>query len=169
VSVFGKKDDDPLAQELIDEIRRLSKEVAELRGERDAGKEAVKLSSDIASLKKELTDLRIEKDRETEKHEREKREVEHMVGLEKKRQEFEVDAAKRDVKLTVREENLKEDRQRFEQEMQFTRERFEKEVGYLQGLMKEVLERLPTVTVEKSIDLAMNGNGNGQREKAEVD
>jgi hypothetical protein len=166
MSLFAKQDD-PVAQELLDEIRRLSKEVAELHGERDAGKEAVTLADSIGRLKKELTDLRIEKDRETEKHQREKREVEHMVGLERKRQDFEVDAAKRDVKLTVREENLKEDRARFEQEMKFTRERFEKEVGYLQSLMKEVLERLPTVTVEKSIDLALNGNG--KRDKAEVE
>lgn len=168
--MFGKKDEnDPVAQELLDEIRHLSKEVAELRGERDAGKDAIKLSDSIVRLKKELTTVQIEKDRETERHDREKREVEHMVGLEKKRQEFEVDAAKRDVKLTVREENLKEDRQRFEQEMKFTRERFEKEVGYLQDLMKQVLKRLPTVSIEKSVELTANGNGNGHREPAEVD
>lgn len=166
MSLFATKQDS-IAEELMEEIRKLSKEVAGLRGERDAGKEAVRLSSDIGDLKKELTDLRIEKDRETERHEREKREVEHMVGLEKKRQEFEVDAAKRDVKLTVREENLKEDRQRFEQEMKFTRERFEKEVGYLQDLMGQVLERLPSVTVEKSIDLAFKQPVNG-RKKAEA-
>jgi hypothetical protein len=166
VSLFSK--DDPRADELLEELRGLKRQVAEIKGERDAGKEAVKLTDDIVRLKKDLTALEIQKDRETETHEREKREVEHMVGLEKKRQSFEVDAAKRDVKLTVREENLKEDRKRFEEEMKFTRERFEKEVGYLQSLMKEVLERLPTVTVEKSIDLTFPTNGNGNREKAKA-
>jgi hypothetical protein len=168
VSLFAKQDD-PVAQELLDELRGLKKEVAQLHGEREANTEAIKLSDAIVKLKKELTNLQIEKDREKESHSREKREVEHMVGLERKRQEFEVDAAKRDVKLTVREENLQSDRERFEQEMKFTRERFEKEVGYLQGLMKEILERLPTVSVEKAIDLKVNGNGNGHKEPAEVD
>lgn len=168
MSLFGDKND-PRADELLDELRGLKKQVTELRGERDANTEAVRLSDNIVQLKKDLTKLQIEKDRETEKHERERREVEHMVGLEKKRQSFEVEAAKRDVKLTVREENLKEDRKRFEEEMQFTRERFEKEVGYLQDLMKQVLDRLPTVTVEKSIDLAFRQpNGNSKRDKAEA-
>jgi hypothetical protein len=167
VSLFTK--DDPRADELLEELRGLKRQVTELKGEREANQEAVKLTDDIVRLKKDLTELEIQKDREQETHDREKREVEHMVGLEKKRQTFEVESAKRDVKLTVREENLKEDRKRFEEEMKFTRERFEKEVGYLQSLMKEVLERLPTVTVEKSIDMQFNGNGNGHREKAEVD
>ena len=144
---------DPRADELVEEIRKLTREVAELKGERDAGREAVSLARDITRLKKELTDLEIDKDRQEEAHEREKREVEHMVGLQRRRSEMETEAAQRDVKLTVREENLKQDRDRFEKEMEFTRERFEKEVGYLQDLMREVLSRLPTVSVEKSIDL----------------
>jgi len=95
--------------------------------------------------------LRISKSRVTEEHEREKRELTHMIGLEKKRQEVELTQGKREATLTVREENLKADRERFEEQMNFTRERFEKEVGYLKDLMGEVLDRLPTVTVDKTI------------------
>lgn len=168
MSLFGKTED-PVAQEIIERIETLSKAVAKLRGERDATKESLKLSDDIVELKKRLTNTQIEYDREKEKHEREKREVEHMVGLERKRQEFEVTSAKRDVQLTVREENLKEDRRRFEEEMDYTRKRFGEEIGRLDGLMKDILKRLPEVKVEKSIDLQMpNGNGNGKHEPVEA-
>jgi hypothetical protein len=35
--------------------------------------------------------------------------------------------------------------------MDFREERFKKEVGYLKDLMAQVLERLPTVTVDRKI------------------
>jgi hypothetical protein len=156
--MFGKPD--ATSEKLLAEIRGLSTQVAELQGERDEAKEELKLADDIVRLKRTLTNLEIEKDRETEKHEREKREVKHMVGLEKKRQEFEVESAKRDVKLTLREENLKADRDRFEEQMKFSTQRFEREVGYLKELMGEVLDRLPTVKVDKRVTVGANGNGN---------
>jgi hypothetical protein len=35
--------------------------------------------------------------------------------------------------------------------MSFQEDRFKKEVGYLKDLMEKVLERLPTVTVDRQI------------------
>jgi hypothetical protein len=68
------------------------------------------------------------------------------VGLERKRQEFEISQSKREAIVAVREENLEADRQRFEEQMRFIMTRFETEVADQKGLMKEMLKRLPTVT-----------------------
>ena len=147
-------------KQILEEIRGLRKQVAEIKGERDAVRDEISLSKALVALKTEKTDLEIDLARVKEQHEREKREIEHMVGLERKRREFEIDSAKRDTTLTVREENLTADRERFEKEMQFTRARFEEEVGYLKSLMGEVLERLPTVKVDRKItELVGAANG----------
>lgn len=137
--------------ELKTVIASLKDEIAELRGERKARQKELGLTDDVIRLKTEIEDLRIAKSRLTEAHEREKRELTHMVGLEKKRQEVELAQGKREATLAVREENLKADRDRFEEQMKFTRKRFEEEVGYLKDLMGEILDRLPTVTVDKTV------------------
>lgn len=142
---------DPERKALADAITALKAEIAELRGERKARQKELSLTDDVIRLKTDIEDLRIAKSRLTEEHDREKRELTHMVGLEKKRQEVELAQGKRDAILEVREENLEADRERFDESMKFTRERFEQEVGYLKDLMKEVLDRLPTVTVDKKV------------------
>lgn len=142
------------SEKILAELQTLSKRVAELKGERDATREELDLATDVVRLKRELTNLEIEKDRQHEAHEREKREVEHMVGLERKRSEFEVESSKRDVTLTIREENLKADRDRFEQQMDFMTKRFDGEVKYLKELMTEILGRLPSVEVNKTVEIS---------------
>lgn len=132
-------------QKILEQIESLSREVAGLKGERKAQTEAVKLADQVVTLKTQISDLEVNKSKLTEAHEREKRELEHMVGLEKKRQEFEVVSAKRDAKLTVREENLKAEQDRFEERMAFQSKQFDGQVEYLQKLMGQILERLPTV------------------------
>lgn len=148
-----KKDDLFAAEreELLAEIRGLRTDLRAARQERDEAKARVRLEDEITGLKKQKVELEIKRDKITEDHEREKREVKHMVGLERKRQEFEIDQAKRETTVTVREENLAADRARFEEQMKFTTERFQAEVGYLKDLMGEVLDRLPTVTVDKTV------------------
>lgn len=80
----------------------------------------------------------------SEKYDRREREIEHMLGLERKRTEFELATAKREAMLTVREENLKVDRARFEERMTFHDKRFTEEVGYLKDMIGTLAERLPT-------------------------
>ena len=148
------KKDDPFAaerEELLGEIRGLRKDLAAASKERGELRDRVKAEDQITELKKKIVDLEIRRDKLTEDHEREKREVKHMVGLERQRQEFEIDQAKRETTVTVREENLAADRNRFEEQMKFTTKRFEEEVGYLKGIMTQVLDRLPTVTVDKTV------------------
>ncbi len=133
--------------ELIGEIRGLRKDIVELKARKAVLEREVDLSDEVIRLKRQISDLEINKSKITEQHDREERELRHMIGLEKKRQEVELVQGKRDATLAVREENLAADRKRFEDEMGFQRKRFEEEVGYLKDMMKEILGRLPNVEV----------------------
>lgn len=106
----------------------------------------LELAEEILTLKTRIADLKIEEGGIKEKHAQERRELTHMIGLEKKRQEFEIAQAKRETEVKVREENLAADKVRFEQQMTFHSKRFEEEVGYLKDLMGQVLGRLPDIT-----------------------
>lgn len=147
------------AKAQLDEgVLALKAEIQHLEAERNARVRVGDLDKEIAKLKEQITGLRIEKSKLDEDNAREKREVMHMVGLERKRQEAEaeqakkdLDNAKREATLAVREENLKAERLAFEQSMKFQEERFKKEVGYLKDLMGQILDRLPTVTVDRQI------------------
>lgn len=154
-----KIDDDQLAR-LTDEIRNLSRQVAALEGERNYLDERRNLSDEIAMLKEQIEDYKIKRLRQTEEHETEKREVKHMVGLERKRQEFEheqamkeVEAARREAVLEVREANLEQNRKEFEDRMKFITERFTTEVSYLKEIMEVLADRLPSVNVELNREL----------------
>lgn len=108
-------------------------------------KEALKLGETIQRLQKQVSDLEISKSKKEEEFAREKREVEHMVGLQREKSEFETESAKREATLSVREENLKADRTRFEEQMKFQNDRFTQEVGYLKEMLGRVLEAIPNV------------------------
>lgn len=137
-------------QQVLDKIEELAEELAKLRGERKAARDELSLSDQVKKLREEIATLEIDKAKVEEENARKLREVEHKVGLDEKRQEFERTRAVKDAELAVREEALSADKQRFEDEMKFQRERFETEVGYLHKMVDEVLERLPKVTWEHS-------------------
>lgn len=94
---------------------------------------------DITDLREEIETLKIEKARREEEYARREREVEHKVGLERKRQAVELANATREATLKVREENLAADKTRFAEEMKFQRERFTTEVSYLKEMLQQVL------------------------------
>ena len=102
----------------------------------------------VTDLRAEIETLKIEKGRKHEEHAKEERELRHMIGLEKKRQEFEIEQARKETSLTVREENLAAEKTRFTEQMKFHEDRFKEEVGYLKGMVKEVLDRLPNINME---------------------
>lgn len=165
--MFGKTDDARI-ETLTEEIRTLSKRVASLKGERDSVNEELGLSTRITALEREKTAKEIELDKVKEQHAREKRDIEHMVGLHKTRVTQEIELAKREQTITVREENLKADRDRFEDQMKFMQKRMETELERLNKLTSEILTRLPTVKVDRAIretvGAAVNSNGNGDAE-----
>lgn len=101
----------------------------------------------VVKLREEIETLKIEKSRKVEEHETERRELTHMIGLEKKRQEFEIAQTTREMMVQVQEANLAADKKRFEAQMEFQTERFEAEVGYLKEMMKDILGRLPNVNM----------------------
>jgi SMC interacting uncharacterized protein involved in chromosome segregation len=152
---------DPVSTKILDAIRSVSKQLAEMKGERDAVSEELGLSTRVVSLEREKTKKEIELDRVKEQHERERREIEHMVGLHKKRTEQEIEIAKREQVVTLREENLKADRDRFEQQMEFMQKRMEGELERLNGLTSEILDRLPKIEFNRTVEERYGSNGNG--------
>ena len=143
--MFTRQDKTKLMQQVGD----LKGELAALRAEMQAVSTADRLSNDIVKLRENIADLKAQESAITEKYERERREVEHMVGLERKRQAFEVDQAKREATVELREENLAADRKRFDEQMKFMESRLTEEVRYLKDdILKGILERLPTWNTE---------------------
>jgi len=117
---------------------------------RDALSDAEKTMARIGELVKlrdEIETLKIEKGRREEEYAKKDREIEHKIGLERKRQEFEIAQSKREATVTIREENLKADRDRFESQMKFHDERFTQEVGYLKDMIADMLKRLPSAEI----------------------
>lgn len=159
--LFGKSQTelDQERQELLDELAEIRADLKTLRRERKAEDELVCSREKATRLEREITQLQITKDKLEEDNARKLREVTHQIGLEKKRQEFEIDSAKRATALEVREENLAHDKNAFEKEVAFRTERFEKEVGYLKGLMEKILARTPEITFEGTLVGAPNGSG----------
>lgn len=126
----------------------VSKEEKELLQRLRALEPVGALSEQVVKLKKEICDLEIGKAKAKETHDREERELRHMIGLEKKRQEVEIAQAKRETELLVREGNLKAERARFDENLKFNTERFEKMESYLKEMMANILQRLPNVNME---------------------
>lgn len=109
---------------------------------------ALRMTGDLTKLRQELETVKIEKARKDEEFARRERDIEHKVGLERKRQEFEVAQAKRESTVAVREENLKADKDRFAEQLKFHEDRFSTEVGYLKDILKEMMGRLPTANIK---------------------
>jgi len=152
--------------ELVERIVELRGDIKGLKAEREAAREELALADTVVELKRKVEDLKISEDRINEKHARERREVEHSVGLQRKRQEFELESAKRDTELTVREENLHAEQDRFDRDMNFQREELSKQVMYLKELIEKTFERLPSasMTLKGNLVSADAGRDNGNHE-----
>ena len=110
------------------------------------------------------TKLKIEKSVETEKHERERREVEHMVGLQKKRADQEQELAVKAAELAVREGNLSAKEDQFEERLKNVTEQLLAQIEYLRtDIIAQILQRLPTFEVKTALEphrlLAAGRNG----------
>ena len=106
------------------------------------------LSAQVLSLKQQIAQLQIDKSKIEEQHAKEERELRHMIGLEKKRQEVELVQAKKDTELTVREGNLAAEKARFEEQLKFNTQRFETMEKYLKDMLSDILKRLPNVSMK---------------------
>ena len=110
------------------------------------------LEAKIATLKEELETVRIEKGRKDEEFARKEREIEHKVGLERKRQEFEITQAKREATVEIKEKNLENERALFEKQMEYYEAQSEKRLQSLEGIIKPLLKALPTAEIIARLD-----------------
>lgn len=134
--------------QLNEEIRKLSQRVAELTGEVAALSALKDRTQELRDVEERLERIKLEKAGIEEAQKRKEREVEHKVGLLLQTQEQDLKTARKETELQVREQNLDLDKARFEQEMAFQRTHLEKQVSDMQGLMAQILERLPVISVE---------------------
>lgn len=138
-------------------VSREEKElVTRLRDLGSVGPETVPaLTAEVVALKRQLVDLEVSKSKITEDFEKRERELRHMIGLEKQRQEQEREQAKVTLAqaataatLDVRTENLAADKRRFEEQLAFNTERFSTMEKYLKDMLADILQRLPNVNVK---------------------
>ena len=129
----------------VEVLTDLQKDIlARVEGDLKGIRSVVDLAAKVKALREEKEKLEIEAARRDEAFARKEREIEHKVGLERKRQEFELASGKREATLSVREENLAADRKLFEEQMAFHEKRFTEEVSYLKQIIGDIAERLPT-------------------------
>jgi len=153
-------EDRKVLRELTAYLReQLTKDIREVLGYAKLhGPKELELSDKIVTLKNRIVELEIKESKITETHQKEERELKHMIGLEKKRQEFEIQQARKETAVGVREENLAADKKRFEDQMAFHNARFEEEVKYLKEIMGQILKRLPDVSAALNIGKASDGS-----------
>ena len=108
----------------------------------------------VESLKGQLSDLRIKRDEIDAKYKRDGIDIEFKVGLERLRHEQELTLSKRDAILSVREENLSKDLERFEAQSEFQRKAIANEMHGLHEMVNKLMERLPDARI-----IAKLGNG----------
>jgi len=141
--MFGFRDEQGIRKSVTEAVERI------VRGALADAESVLTRLGDLTKLRAEIETLKIEKGRTDEDYARKDREIEHKVGLERKRQETEIGLAKREAILGAQEEALKADRKRFEDQLEFHEKRFTAEVGYLKDLIGDLAKRLPEIRVEE--------------------
>ncbi len=102
-------------------------------------------------LEEQIETLKLEHANFKEDQARQVRETEHKIGLVKRQHEQEVEFAKREVALEVKEKTLDADRKRFEEQMKFEREQLEGQIGHLRDIIDPLLRALPSAEIIASI------------------
>lgn len=158
---MGRRDTatETVNQELLGEIQYITHALkaaqareAQLIGLVNDGATVVGLENEIARLTREVTKLEIARDKQLETTKRERREIEHLVGLERKRSEAETALALREAKIGVREEAFAKDLNRFQEQMDFNNAQFNNQVRYLQEIVGKVLAHLPKVELGYAVE-----------------
>lgn len=129
---------------LADEISELTREVRGLRQERDN-------TAELNTLRQQVETLKLEKDRLVESNDRKIRETEHAVGLLKQKNEQDTANAIREAELKVREDNLSIEQERFKADMDFRTKHMAEEMDRFEGVLQQVLERLPILQANMKI------------------
>ena len=138
------------------QVVELSKQAEKFRG-------IIDLEAEINDLKRDLVDQEINESKQEESRLRKEREVEHKIGLLKRSQEFELERAKSETTLEVREKNLDADEKRFEEHMEFYKGHMELQSIYLKDVIEMLSSRLPTAEIIGRIEAG------GRQQKASGD
>lgn len=140
--MFGRKQEG-LDVDLLDRVESLTVELVKLEAQIEGSRQALELADQAAELREEISRLNIQRSEIEEKHARERREIDHKLGLQRARQEQELELGIREAQLQAKEENLAADQRRFEESVKFIKD----ETANQRKLLEEVLKRLPTVTI----------------------
>lgn len=137
--------------QIITQIEGLATVLAEVKSELKETSSARRLQTQLTKLKEEIADAEINRSKQAEEFARERREIEHHVGLERERTTLEIEQGKQQAKLDVREENLWAEKDRFEDHMKFYKEQMDAHIADVKTILTEVMTRVPTVTVDRKI------------------
>lgn len=144
--MFGKA---ARERSLLDRIESLARQQAEVAGILDSKYEILGIAEQYEQAKKQLVDVQLELEKSHEQHARERREIDHKLGLHRIQVEQERTAAIKEAQLAVREEALTAQQGRFEKEMEFMQQRFEDEVKSQRVIVEQVLGRLPSFSHQR--------------------
>lgn len=143
MGLFGT---DPVIKDLSNRINELTNQLSSKNLV-----EELELTEEVVNLKKQVTELEIEKSKKDEEFDRQKREIEHKLGLERKRVEFERQQAVAEAEMKVREGNLDEEKQRVKDQLDFMTARFEKELESMSRMTEKVMNFIPHMNVDHRI------------------
>lgn len=124
----------------------LAKQVEILSGRLEGLQTNYDLEQQRQGLLQQVADLEIKIKKDGEDFARERREIEHKLGLEKQRQESDLEIAKQQAELDAREKWLENQEDQFDEKLEW----FKTQTQEHQKLSKEILTRLPKVTVKQS-------------------
>jgi hypothetical protein len=113
----------------------------------------------LGDVTKKLAEMEIQQAKKQEEWDRREREIEHKIGLERKRQEFEIEQSKRETKVSVQQDNLAADKERFKSEMDFQRTHLQEEITSLRTLVGQLLKRLPSAEIIATVGGKSNKSG----------
>jgi hypothetical protein len=148
-----------LPAEELDEIRKLSAEVAKLSGAVDALREQKDALIQVDQLKRTIVTLEIERDKKIEVNKREKRETEHEIGLlrkgleqDREHQERMHSVAMQRATLDARGNSLTEEKRLFSEQMAFQRAQLESQIADVKDVMQQVFAKLPDIQATFTMD-----------------
>jgi hypothetical protein len=155
----------PERDALTEEIRGLKLQVAELEIKIEALTEQTDQTEERNALKRQITNLEISKAKLIEDNDRKMRETTHKVGLVKEKQDQDaahqkrqIELARQEAVLEVREKNLDGATAEFDKRMEFREQQFDRQVAQweqhladFRGMFGDAMKRLP------NIDVALSG------------
>ena len=127
----------------VESLALLDEAVKNVQEKLDKIRNVADYQAELDRLREEASGLRILNEEKKAEWDRKQTDIEFKVGLDRRRHEQELELSKRETVLTVREENLSKDIQRFEDRMNDQREAMKAEMDSLRTLTGQLLERLP--------------------------